>query len=85
MLYLLGGWSGRQQRLGRYIDGQATSDMRAVMATVDFATKIGDGMRSWNQIELICEVLTYCIPYRRLHNLRSPREDRKPKRRLAII
>lgn len=44
MPYLLGGWSGRKNPMGKYIDGEASTwkpDMGAVRATVDFAVKTG--------------------------------------------
>ena len=43
MPYLLVGWSGRKDPRGIYIDGEASKwkpDMRAVKATVEFATKV---------------------------------------------
>lgn len=42
--YLLGGWSGRKDTRGRYIDGEASKwkpNMRTVRATIDFAEKTG--------------------------------------------
>ena len=43
MSFLLGGWSGRKDLTGRYIDGEAASwkpDMGTVKATIDFTIKI---------------------------------------------
>ena len=44
MPYLLGGWFGRKDPRGKYIEGDASiwkPDMGAVKATIDFAKKTG--------------------------------------------
>lgn len=44
VLYLLGGWSGRKDPRGRWIDGEAATwkpGLAVVRATVDFAMRTG--------------------------------------------
>lgn len=42
--YLLGGWSGRKDLTGKYVDGEVSAwkpDLGAVRAAIDFAKKVG--------------------------------------------
>lgn len=52
MPYLLGGWTGKKDPRGRYIDGEASSwkpDVGAVKATLDFQSRWGDSAPSREQ------------------------------------